>query len=169
MNEPVDRKQVAAATGVLGVLEGQADDLRAELLRLRQELAQAERDISGTRGAELLEANEQLVLSAMRAQEIADKARSNLDELVASGTNAVLAPVPPRAGLALAEPGPDDQDLREANEQLVLAALSSKELEATAQAAYKRQIAFLATVAHELRNPLDAAATGHPHAEPRPH
>ena len=154
MNEPVDRKRVAAATGVLGVLEGQADDLRAELLRLRQELAQAERDISGTRGAELLEANEQLVLSAMRAQEIADKARSNLDELVASGTNAVLAPVPPRARLALSEPGPDDQDLREANEQLVLAALSSKELEATAQAAYKRQIAFLATVAHELRNPL---------------
>ena len=36
----------------------------------------------------------------------------------------------------------------------MLAALESKELEATAQAAYHRQIAFLATVAHELRNPL---------------
>ena len=69
VNEPTERKQVAAATGVLGVLEGQADALRAELLRLRQELAQAERDISGTRGAELLEANEQLVLAAVRAQD----------------------------------------------------------------------------------------------------
>lgn len=154
MNEPAERKQVAAATGVLGVLEGQADALRAELLRLRQELAQAERDISGTRGAELLEANEQLVLAAVRAQEIADQARSHLDELVASGANAVLVPMPASSKLARAAPGPDVDDLREANEKLVLAALESKELEATAQAAYRRQIAFLATVAHELRNPL---------------
>ncbi len=154
VNEPADRKQVAAAAGALAVLEGQAEALRAELLRLRQELAQVERDFSARRGAELLEANEQLVLAAMRAQDIADRARSNLDALVASGTNAVLAPMPPRSALAPAESGRDDRDLLEANEHLVLAALASQELEATAQAAYRRQIAFLATVAHELRNPL---------------
>jgi signal transduction histidine kinase len=45
-------------------------------------------------------------------------------------------------------------DLREANEQLVLAALSSREVEADAEQAHSRQIAFLAMAAHELRNPL---------------
>ncbi|HMA08435.1 MAG TPA: HAMP domain-containing sensor histidine kinase [Ramlibacter sp.] len=154
MNKPAGTKQVAAAAGALAVLEGQAETVRAELSRLRQELAQVEHDFSARRGAELLEANEQLVLAAMRAQEIADRARSNLDALVTSGTNAVLAPIPPRSGPAVAESGRDEQDLLEANEHLVLAALTSKEREATAQAAYRRQIAFLATVAHELRNPL---------------
>lgn len=156
VNEPPDSKQVVAAAGAreMGVLEAQADALRAELLRLRQELAQAQRDISGMRGAQLLEANEQLVIAAMRAQEIADQARDHLHQLVASGPTAVLAPLPPSAKLASAGPAPDIDALREANEKLVLAALQSREMQETAQAAYKRQIAFLATVAHELRNPL---------------
>src|SRR5512140_93067 len=136
VNKPAGTKQVAAAAGALAVLEGQAETVRAELSRLRQELAQVEHDFSARRGAELLEANEQLVLAAMRAQEIADRARSNLDALVTSGTNAVLAPIPPRSGPAAAESGRDEQDLLEANEHLVLAALTSKEREATAQAAY---------------------------------
>ncbi len=49
---------------------------------------------------------------------------------------------------------PHLRNLREANEQLVLAALTAQELEERAGAAHRRQIAFLATVAHELRNPL---------------
>lgn len=154
MNNPSELKQVAEATGVLALLKEQADTVRAELLALRQELAQVERDFSAKRGATLLEANEQLVLAAMRAQAIADAARSNLDELVRSGTNAVLAQVPQGSELALAEYEQGIRDLREANERLVISALESKHLEATAQAAYHRQIAFLATVAHELRNPL---------------
>lgn len=154
VNDPSEQNQVANATGVLARLQGQADSVRSELSGLREQLAQVERDFAARRGAELLEANEQLVLAAMRAQEIADAARSKLDELLASDTPAVPAEASPSPELASAEPAPDARDLREANEQLVLAALSAKEREAAAQAAYKRQIAFLATVAHELRNPL---------------
>lgn len=44
-------------------------------------------------------------------------------------------------------------DLREANEQLVLAALDAQELRAAAELARERQAAFLAAVAAELRNP----------------
>ncbi len=154
MNDSSEQKQIAEATGVLALLEEQAQTLRAELLALRQELAQVEREFSAKQGATLLAANEQLVLAAMRAQDIADAARSNLDGLVRSGANAVLVQVPQRSELALAEYEQGVRDLREANEQLVIAALESKHLEATAQAAYHRQIAFLATVAHELRNPL---------------
>ncbi|MCC4597622.1 diguanylate cyclase [Xanthomonas campestris pv. phormiicola] len=44
--------------------------------------------------------------------------------------------------------------LRQANEHLVLAALSAQELQAGAEKAYQRQSEFLAFVAHELRNPL---------------
>jgi diguanylate cyclase (GGDEF)-like protein len=44
--------------------------------------------------------------------------------------------------------------LCQANEHLVLAALSAQELQAGAEKAYRRQSEFLAFVAHELRNPL---------------
>ncbi|WP_165989435.1 diguanylate cyclase domain-containing protein [Caballeronia sp. SBC1] len=45
-------------------------------------------------------------------------------------------------------------DLKEANEQLVIAAIGAQELRAAAEVALKRQNEFLAVVAHELRNPL---------------
>jgi signal transduction histidine kinase len=44
--------------------------------------------------------------------------------------------------------------LREANERLVMAAMTSQELEARAEEAHLRQLKFLAMLAHELRNPL---------------
>jgi len=44
-------------------------------------------------------------------------------------------------------------DLREANEQLVLAALDAQELRAVADRARQRQAAFMSAVAAELRNP----------------
>lgn len=44
--------------------------------------------------------------------------------------------------------------LREANERLVLAALDAQELQAAAEQALRRQSAFMATVADELRSPL---------------
>ncbi|MGI9024321.1 MAG: diguanylate cyclase domain-containing protein [Burkholderiaceae bacterium] len=56
--------------------------------------------------------------------------------------------------IALAEHEPHLRNLREANEQLVIAALTAQELEERVSAAHRRQITFLATVAHELRNPL---------------
>ncbi len=45
-------------------------------------------------------------------------------------------------------------ELREANERLVIAALTAQELRALAEEAHGRQIKFMAMVAHELRNPL---------------
>lgn len=56
--------------------------------------------------------------------------------------------------LAAAEHERVNAQLREANEQLVLAALSAQELHAAAQQAHRRQTEFLALVAHELRSPL---------------
>lgn len=59
------------------------------------------------------------------------------------------------AGATETAPGGDQHaQLRQANEHLVLAALSAQELQASAERAYQRQSEFLAFVAHELRNPL---------------
>jgi diguanylate cyclase len=55
---------------------------------------------------------------------------------------------------ALAEQQPQMRELLEANEQLVIAALTAQQLEAQTEEAYVRQTKFLAMVAHELRNPL---------------
>ena len=64
----------------------------------------------------------------------------------------------PHAGYAEAAPPAEHEQrnaqLREANEQLVLAALGAQELQAAAEQAQRRQMEFLAVVAHELRNPL---------------
>jgi diguanylate cyclase (GGDEF)-like protein len=49
--------------------------------------------------------------------------------------------------------------LREANEQLVLAALTAQDLKAAAEQAQARQMELLAVVAHELRNPLTPLRT----------
>jgi signal transduction histidine kinase len=47
-----------------------------------------------------------------------------------------------------------DAALHRANELLAVAAADARQVEAVAVEAHRRQIAFLATVAHELRNPL---------------
>ena len=44
--------------------------------------------------------------------------------------------------------------LQEANEQLVLAALTAQELQSVAEHAQRQQLEFLAVLAHELRSPL---------------
>jgi diguanylate cyclase (GGDEF)-like protein len=59
-----------------------------------------------------------------------------------------------RIELALAEHERLNEVLREANQQLVVSALSAQQLQAAAQEANKRQTQFLARVAHELRAPL---------------
>jgi diguanylate cyclase (GGDEF)-like protein len=56
--------------------------------------------------------------------------------------------------LALAEHERRHAQRQEANEQLVLAAISAQELQAAAEQAQRRQTEFLAVLAHELRNPL---------------
>jgi diguanylate cyclase (GGDEF)-like protein len=68
----------------------------------------------------------------------------------------VAAPPQPVAHheAALAEHERRHALLQEANEHLILAALSAKELQAAAEQAQQRQTEFMAVVAHELRNPL---------------
>jgi diguanylate cyclase len=53
-------------------------------------------------------------------------------------------------------PSPRHAQLQEANERLVLAALTAQELQAVAEHTQARQMEVLAVVAHELRNPLGA-------------
>lgn len=55
----------------------------------------------------------------------------------------------------LEEQDPRMQHLREANEQLVLAALTARELAERAESKHRKQVKFIAMVAHELRNPLN--------------
>ena len=150
---PPDPKQTESeAHQTLALLNAQADALRTDLAALRADLAQVEHDFKETPGALLREANEQLVLAAMRAEAIAETATHRLAELARAGVEGALLEQTRGAGPF---PMPQAQlDLREANERLVIAALNSQELEMTALEAHRRQIAFLATVAHELRNPL---------------
>jgi diguanylate cyclase (GGDEF)-like protein len=51
------------------------------------------------------------------------------------------------------------QHLREANEQLVLGALTSQDMQARAEDKHRQQVKFIAMVAHELRNPLTPIRT----------
>ncbi len=46
------------------------------------------------------------------------------------------------------------RNLRDVNEHLMIAAVTAHEIEAQVDATHRRQITFLGTVAHELRNPL---------------
>lgn len=71
----------------------------------------------------------------------------------------VLPPSAPSKEAALAEQSPDIQRLREANEQLVLAVLTAQQLEEQAEDKHRRQVKFIAMVAHELRNPLNPIRT----------
>lgn len=145
-------QKVTVAAGILELLNQETDAVRAQLLVLRQDLARLERDASAPAAAQLLEANEHLVLAALRAQAIADKATRRLRDLTRSG------PALPRESesgqRARAEYRTRVESLREANEQLLLAALKSREAEAQSEQSHGRQIAFLAMAAHELRHPL---------------
>ena len=61
---------------------------------------------------------------------------------------------PPAMDFELAKRDSHLEDLREANEKLLLAALAAQGVEADAKAAHHQRTKFMAMVAHELRNPL---------------
>ncbi len=97
MMERPQKRQVAAATRTLARLNEQADAVRAELARMLTSLADVRRDLSGKRGADLREANEQLVLAALQAETIAETAVNNLGDLARSSQRDALTDTPNRA------------------------------------------------------------------------
>jgi diguanylate cyclase len=70
-----------AARHALGLLHHEADGLRKELAALRRDIVDARREFDSTRAACLMEANEHLVLAALRAREVSDSALAELDAL----------------------------------------------------------------------------------------
>jgi diguanylate cyclase (GGDEF)-like protein len=71
----------------------------------------------------------------------------------------VVPPSPQSAESMKAEQSSRMQHLREANEQLVLGALTSQDMQARAESKHRQQVKFIAMVAHELRNPLNPIRT----------
>lgn len=131
-----ERRSAAAKKRTLEMLESEAVKLRAEVVALQGELATLRERTPLRSERDLLEANQQLVLTAMRAQAVADNT----------------------AALRRAGPHADSRtrnaDLLEANSQLVASALRAQQGEAIAREAQARAIATMASAAHELRNPL---------------
>ncbi|HEY4957623.1 MAG TPA: diguanylate cyclase [Caldimonas sp.] len=88
---------------------------------------------------------------------------ASLEPLLSLPSLASLRPPLTHHEVAIAEHERRLGELREANEQLVMAALNAQDLQAGAEQAQRRQTDFLAVLAHELRNPLapirNAAAT----------
>jgi diguanylate cyclase (GGDEF)-like protein len=97
MNDGRNSRLVAAAGNTLAQLRRQADGVRAELLRLRQTVAEARQQVGASRASQLRDANEQLVLSALHAESIADTAVSHLSALTQSAQRDVLTNTPNRA------------------------------------------------------------------------
>lgn len=125
--------------------QSRVDAARTVLVRLMQELLAAEARVDDLRVADLIEANEQLVVTALREQQRAEAATQALQlegrrlQAEAEAAEAVLR---------------RQQDLREANERLVLAAVDAQALRDAAERARQRQADFMAVVAQELHNPL---------------
>jgi signal transduction histidine kinase len=128
---PAPEVPEAADARDLARAQDKVEAARAVLARLLQDVVVAESRMSDGQAARLLEADEQLAFRSLR----------NLME-----TETVAQ--------AMAEHKRRHAELREANERLVLAALSAKELQAAAERAQRRQAEFMNLVAHELDNPL---------------
>lgn len=70
--------------------------MRAEIARLRKDLTAARHDLNAERGTELIEANGQLVLSALHAETIAETVSGELQELTRSSQRDALTDTPNR-------------------------------------------------------------------------
>ncbi|HEY0856918.1 MAG TPA: diguanylate cyclase [Albitalea sp.] len=98
-SEAAGARQLAEAERKLAALQAQTDAVRAELARLRLDLAQVQQEFSETRAVQLLEANEQLLLAALKADVIARTAVGELDELTRSGQRDALTDMPNRMSM----------------------------------------------------------------------
>jgi signal transduction histidine kinase len=130
-----------AGSELAGIRE-QTRMARAVLRNVEADIADAQRRLGGVHGAPLVAVNQQLMLALLRSQALAEEeARSQADELASERS-------------AMAEREHFHSQLQQANQQLVLAGLDARELQAAAERALRRQTDLLAVVAHELRNPL---------------
>ena len=93
---PSDRSSAAQA---LAQVEAQVAKLQQTLAGLQRDVADAERRLGSTESAQLLEANEQLVLAALRSREEADTAAQALEKLAQSSRFDALTGLPNRAHL----------------------------------------------------------------------
>ncbi|WEN16564.1 diguanylate cyclase [Rhodanobacter sp. AS-Z3] len=78
MNGQPDGHSIVSASHTVALLDARAAELRAELLKLRQQLAEVEGDLSDSQAARLLEANQKLVLAVLQADRTAEVAVANL-------------------------------------------------------------------------------------------
>lgn len=96
MTGPPGKRKQGAAARTLAQIKARVDERRAELMKLRHDLAEVPRDLSGPPDA-LMEANEQLVLAALHAETIAETAVINLDESTRASQRDALTDTPNRA------------------------------------------------------------------------
>ena len=95
LSDPTDPAATNAARN-LARLNSQVDAMRAVLVRLLQDVVIAENGLSANQSAQLLEANEQLVVSALRHQTEAETASQALDVVSKSADLDLLTQLPNR-------------------------------------------------------------------------
>ncbi len=97
MNRPPDKREVTVATKTVALLNEQAEGLRAEIARLRKELAAVQEKSARAQSADIVEANEALVLSALHADTVAESVIGEMDELTRVSQRDALTGTPNRA------------------------------------------------------------------------
>jgi len=97
MSDLDDEPTADGARRTLRELTEEADRVRAELKQMRLSLAQAQGHFDASKAAQLLEANERLVMSAMHASALADTARQDLETLARTSQFDELTDTPNRA------------------------------------------------------------------------
>lgn len=90
---------LAKAGRELAQLQQQAEQARAALMRLQRDVVEAENRLDSNQSTQLIEANERLVLAALRARGDAEAASRALDELARSAGFDALTALPNRTRL----------------------------------------------------------------------
>jgi len=93
---PPDDSEAANAARELASLQEQIEAARAVLVRLLQEVVEVESPYYRSQTPDLIEANEQLVIAALRAQTAAAAAAEKLQEISRSAEHDVLTQLPNR-------------------------------------------------------------------------
>ncbi|AOF82636.1 diguanylate cyclase domain protein [Methyloversatilis sp. RAC08] len=93
---PDDELPGASAGATAAQFEAHTRALKAELTRLQRELDDLKHGFNATQAADLLEANENLVLAALQAEAIAESATLTLDELARNSQRDPLTGTPNR-------------------------------------------------------------------------